>query len=147
LIELTANGNIEDVTELTEEQERGWYVIYRFYVQLDYPDGEVFTYYINHENFHIHDQYGSLLNPDGWPWPLPERILTPEEAMNRLMYAATWHIHQPGHDKMVDDIKLYCFAAYRRENMPDGTHIGYNWVNSITGEVTQDFFDWVQGYD
>ena len=81
-MDLTVYGSIEqDIYYDGPQPDDEFRLEYRFFVTLDSDtDSEVMIFYVNSKNFQIRDQYGTLLNPDGWPWPLPERLLTQEEA-------------------------------------------------------------------
>ena len=151
MIGLTASGNIvHDIDSNVEKSQD--FLTYRFFVQLtNDPDSEVMTFYIDNTNFHIHDQYGNLLNPDGWLWPMP--ALSQDEAHARLenSFAATWFSHRPDKDKMDGDVKIYGFAAYTWYDMESVVeceecgerHIGYLFVNSVTGEIgREEFLGW-----
>jgi len=119
---------------------------HRFYVQLSYSqDSEIMVFTISVFDFGIQDQEGTLLNPDGWPWPLPERVLTREQTAARLRAfhgAARWYEEHPERDKTFDGTLYHGFAThtwadmnYREYGGEYGeTFVGYIWVNTITGE-------------
>ncbi|MCL2810833.1 MAG: leucine-rich repeat domain-containing protein [Clostridia bacterium] len=122
------------------------FVNYRFYVQLaDDPDSAVMTFYIDNANLHIHDQHGILLNPDGWPWLDPTRILPQYEIKNSLIAAGAlaggqWYEYHPDTDKMDGNIKIYCYATYEDGKNGEEIHTDYIWINSVTGKWQSDYF-------
>jgi len=138
-ISLNEFGNIENNIEQDIAGDHSNFIVYRFYVQLDNdPDSEVMIFYINNTNFHIHNQYGVLLNPDGWQWYLPARILTEEEIEARLWAlggAARWYERRQDIDKLLDGVKFYGYATYTWAELNYGeSHTGYIWVSTTTGE-------------
>ena len=60
-------------------------------------EGEL-IFYVDERNLQVFDEQETLLSPDGWLWPLPERILTQEEAMDRLCAEAYALIATCGYD-------------------------------------------------
>jgi hypothetical protein len=112
---------------------------YRFHVRLADNYSEILTYYIgNNDFFHIQDLHGNLLNPDGWPWPLPEMVLTQEQTEDRLWQtggAARWYIYDPEFNKTIGGILYYGYETHTWPELNGGeSHTGYIWVNTITGE-------------
>ena len=133
-------------------EDRGEYFRHCFYVQLtDDPNSETMIYHIgNDSGFPIHDQNGNLLNPDGWLWALPERVLSQEETLDRLWAgggAARWYEYCPEKDIVIDDVLFYCYATYTWPEFNDGeSHTGFIWVNSVTGEFEaygNPLFEWL----
>ena len=154
LLGLTAYGNIKhDMDEhIAYIEEWAWASYrYRFRVQLDNDqNSEELIFYVDERNLQVFDEQETLLNPDGWLWPLPERILTQEEAMDRLCAeggAARWYEYRPDKDIIIDDILFYGYATFTQPEQNNGeSHTGYIWVNSTTGKFetyNNPLFEWL----
>jgi hypothetical protein len=138
----TIGLTVDDFIQLSSEEDYLEEGSYHFDVwSAGASDSEVLTYSIQVDNFHIRDRHGELLNPDGWPWPEPAKVLTQEQAENRLYAstAATYFKRHSDKDKMDGDIKIYCYAMFFGGD-ESGKHLGYAWVHSITGEIEREEF-------
>jgi len=95
------------------------------------------VFLITSNNHHIHDEHGTLLNPDGWPFEKPDRILTQEETsawIDAGMGAATWGEYLPELDGIAGGILYHCYAMYTYPALNGGKSFRFfTWVSTATG--------------
>jgi len=138
---LTASGSIEfDFADyIAHVDAEGWAPFkYKFLVRINNsPNGEELIFYIAEWDLSVYDQNGNVLNPDGWLWPLPERILTQQETEDRLWAlggAARGYEYDPDLDVVVGGVKYYGYNMHAYVESSGEYEKSYIWVSTTTGE-------------
>jgi len=100
------------------------------------------VFFITSNTHHIHDEHGTLLDPDGWPFEKPDRILTQEENsawIDAGMGAATGGEYRPELDRIADGILHHCYAMYTCPALNAGKSFRFfTWVSTATGSFHGD---------